>query len=788
MKRIYLVMAAIMVSLFAYGCGGGGNSADPGTPANGNGDAENQTPLLELAPFSVQGERSVSIIDGKLSIRSAVTDAELDSVLAKYNCSLDLRDGTKATISVPEGIDLEEMARLLNKEYAISEAGVMHRINVPVVTDNFDKGRAASWTPQDPYYSTEFVGIGDNGTDLVAALFPGQGPAADILGLGSAWDVTIGAAASGQPVTIAIIDAGFYDYSVEARPDLDATPTTGQIDDLNSGFVADNGTFTAGYTAASWDIFVDGDPNTADLPYRQTGENMFGMLASLHNNIFSVSFGDTSVGGAPPDGTIDSNEIFNEGIAGLVPNARYILIKTGVASGNSWSFTDNHIAESIDHAVASGANIILLGMFAQGAVGANISTALQNAADNDVLCIAPAGDTVLSYNAGVFDPAADIGTTSFTPASDPNCFSVSSFGFKRVDISLLDDQDPGGGAIPNNGRAFRPFSIAGFNQDYATLQTCSNFNTDISAPGFGIGWSVHPYSGGTFPGHNYNLQFSEFGTNSAAAYVAGAAAMVFKALEAANGGTPPTDDEVRQVLLDNVNEFVTVAPGISGGLLNIAKAVNAVAGGGVSGPSIGLSIPAGQLVPATLLTTFQLAPAVSGGTGPFDLSIDWNNGGAAVVVNNWTNNAPVALTGGWDTLGMKTILVTVTETTGDLRSANRTVLVPVYNAVSTSLTVMGPIDPGDPGLGEKLFTPAQAIQDAVTYTFSSNVANVFTGSVNGVPNNPQFGWDFDGDDVVDKTGSAVEHAFINTGSFNIKFIITQDLFPDIVVTRTVLVN
>ncbi|MCB1221688.1 MAG: hypothetical protein H7A35_02830 [Planctomycetales bacterium] len=786
MKRIYLVMAAILVSLFAFSCGGGsGQVADPNTPAGGNGDQNGE---LSLSPFTVEGERGVSIIDGKLNIRSAVSDSELDAVLGRYNCAVDSRDGSKAVIDVPPGTDLEALSRELVKEYAISDASPIHRINIPVVLDKFDGGKVSSWVPQDPYASTEFVGIGDNGTDLVAALFPGQGMPNEILGMNSAWDVTLIGAASAAPVNIAIIDAGFYDYSVEARADLDATPGTGQIDEVNSGSVASDGTFVAGYTAASWDLFDDGDPGTQDLPFRQTGENLFGMLASLHNNIFSVSFGDTSVGGAPPDGTIDSNEIFNEGIAGMVPNAKYMLIKTGEPNGNAWSFTDNHIAESIDHAVAAGANIILLGMFAEGPVGGSVSTALANAADNDVLCIAPAGDTVLSYNAGTFDAPADIGTTSFTPASDPNCFSVSSTGFKRVDISLLDPQDPGAGPIPNNGRAFRPFSIAGFNESYFAVQACSNTNTDISAPGFGIGWAVHPYSGGTFPGHNYNLQFSQFGTAPAAAYVAGAAAMVYKSLSAANG-TPPSDDEVRQVLLDNVHDPALFDfTGVSGGLLNISQAVNAVAGGGVSGPAMGLSVPAGQLVPATLLTTFQLAPAVTGGTGPFDLSIDWGNGDAPTVVNNWASNDPVALTGGWDTLGLKTVLITVSETTGDMRSANRTVEIPVYNAITSNLTVMGPIDPQDPGQGEKLFTPAQPIQDAVTYTFSANVANVFNGSVNGTPNNPQFGWDFDGDNVIDKPGTTVEHAFINTGSFNIKFIVTQDVLPDFEVTRTVLVN
>ena len=240
-------------------------------------------------------------------------------------------------------------------------------------------------------------------------------------------------------------------------------------------------------------------------------------------------------------------------------------------------------------------------------------------------------------------------------------------------------------------------------------------------------------------------------------------------------------------LLGLVDNPLTPDPG-DGGLLNASAAANAIAGGGVSGPAMSVSIPAAQLVPATLLTTYQLAPTVSGGTGPFDLSIDWGDGSAPVVVNNWANQDPVALTGGWDTLGLKTVIITVTEQGGEMRSGNRTVEIPVFNAITSNLTVMGPIDPGDPGQGEKLFTPAQPIQDAVTYTFSANIANVFNGSVNGTPNNPQFGWDFDGDNVIDKPGTTVEHAFINTGSFNIKFIVTQDVLPDFEVSRIVLVN
>jgi hypothetical protein len=797
MQRIYLVMAAILISLFAYGCGGSGDIADPGAPA---GDTGNTNLIAVDTPSSIVGNHSVSLIPGRLDITTAVSDAELDAVLERYGYSLLERDGNNASISVPQGIDLQLAARELSKEYAIMEASPSHLINTPVVSYSQPRMdvslladmKSSSYLPLDPMFDGVFFGFSFDGTDGSIVNWTGQANGLNANGFPGAWDVGFSANVSANAVSVAIIDAGWFDYSTIDRADLDEA---GQLDAANSGSVDGTGTFTSGLAAAEWDTFDNAGVFT---PYRDTGDVLLGIMAALPNN-WNVRGFDIDGSG----GDLTDTEVWNEGIMGCAPLATYMLVKTGSESGGNWTFSDAELAASIDHAVASGAKVILLGMFGTGSPGAALSAALQNANDNNVLCIAPAGDVVNSFNGTDFDETAvDITVTDITPASDPNCVAVSATGPNRFPyaggVDVTGDSNPD---FDNPNTGWFPRWAAPFAERFFEVPLWSNTGGDIAACSVSIGFGPHPFlinGADVIPGNNYNNNISRFSTSNAAAYVAGAAAMTCQALTAANGGTPPSDEEVLQVLMDTTqNEFVdllglvdnplTPDPG-DGGLLSASGALNAVAGGGVSGPSMSLSVPTGQLVPATLLTTFQLAPQVSGGTGPFDLSIDWNNGAAPVVVNNWVNQDPVALTGGWDTLGKKTILISVTETTGDMRTSNRTVEVPVYNAVSTSLTVMGPIDPGDPGLGEKLFTPAQAIQDAVTYTYSSNVANVFTGSVNGVPNNPQFGWDFDGDDVVDKVGSTVEHAFINTGSFNIKFIVTQDLFPDISVTRTVLVN
>ncbi|MCB1188431.1 hypothetical protein KDL29_14805 [bacterium] len=792
MKRIYLVMAAILVSLFAFSCGGGsGQVADPNTPAGGNGDQKDNLILSVDAPSSVRGDQSVREIPGRLEITTAVEDTELQAVLDRYGYSLINRDGNRASISVPNEIDLKLAAADLQKEYAVASASPAHLINTPTMIydtprldiSKYGGNKGASFLPVDPMFGDVYFGFFFDGVDTSITNFIGQRTGIDANGFQGAWDVAFSDTVNVNPVSVAIIDAGWFDYSTVDRADLDEA---GQLDATNSGSVDGGGTFTSGLAAAAWDTFDDGGIQT---PFRTTGDILLGIMAAPPNN--------WAPNGFDLDGSTDltADEIWNEGIAGVAPFANYMLIKTGTESGGNWTFSDAEIAASIDHAVSAGANIILLGMFGNGAVGAPISTALQNAADNDVLCIAPAGDIVFSFNGTDFggDTPVDISVNPVSPASDPNCLSVCLTGPNKHpytgDIDVTGDEVPDF-ANPNTGwfpRWGAPFA----ERFFEVPAVWANSGGDIAACSASIGFGTSPFlndGASVIPGHNYNGNISRFSSANAAAYVAGAAALTFQALTSANGGTPPTDDEVRQVLLDNVNEFVDITGSVSSGLLNASKCVNAVAGGGVSGPAMGLSVPAGQLVPATLLTTFQLAPAVTGGTGPFDLSIDWGNGDAATVVNNWASNDPVALTGGWDTLGLKTVLITVSETTGDMRSANRTVEIPVYNAITSNLTVMGPIDPQDPGQGEKLFTPAQPIQDAVTYTFSANVANVFNGSVDGTPNNPQFGWDFDGDNVIDKPGTTVEHAFINTGSFNIKFIVTQDVLPDFEVTRTVLVN
>ena len=60
-------------------------------------------------------------------------------------------------------------------------------------------------------------------------------------------------------------------------------------------------------------------------------------------------------------GTSRIDELWNEGI-GYELTRQVVLIKTGTVNGTSWTFSNSEISKSIDHAVAPGADVILLGM------------------------------------------------------------------------------------------------------------------------------------------------------------------------------------------------------------------------------------------------------------------------------------------------------------------------------------------------------------------------------------------------------------------------------------------
>lgn len=769
MKTMFALIAAAAFCLQLASCGG----SSAASPTVERPNPAQQSSFSILPPDEVAGSRDVSKVSGALCILTGASRARLEQLLQPYGGQISSLEYGRAYVNLPDGVDLGAAAKELTKQFAITSAQPVGLIHTTRPVYDLPTLRAPSYTPFVPYYADLTAGFQFDGTNVsIVNGFIGQAQPMNIMGFNAAWDVSLTPAIAVEPVSIAIIDAGFWDFTVLDIPGL---PDETVIDAANSGFVAGDGTFTAGVPAAAWDLFDDdADANTPDVPYRWTGNLLLGALAASDQFYYPRAFdlnGDTVT---TPD------EVWNEGMMGVNPNASYILIKTGAIAGNSWAFSDNDIAESIDHAVAAGANIVLLGMFGTGAVGTNVSASIQNARDNNVLVIAPAGDVVDSFDGTTFSSApVDIRSTSVTPASDPNCVSVAATGFNR--IGALGDVDFGGGPIANDGVGWSPRFNPPFDSAYMDVASFSNWNATVAAVGFGIGFSSRPFlqSGDVppeiLPGFNYGFTVDRFGTALASAYVAGAASQIFQILSNVNG-TPPTDDEVLSELLSTVqfsgmtNMWGT--DGTDGGLLNAGFAAASALNGG----NILNTLPAMQFTQlqfsqpfaaVTRGTDLSITATIANGTAPFTLEVDWGDGNPPTVVDPWTNNDPVTLTGGYDALGLRGITVTVTDS--NALTASVGVEVSVINPLSCNISISD-------ALG--LAVLPTAVISATNYRFSANATNVYTGEIGGTPNTTTFNWNFDADAAYEATGPNPTFAFPTTGSFTITLDVAEDVRPD----------
>ncbi|MDQ3023629.1 MAG: hypothetical protein M3R04_04465, partial [bacterium] len=613
MKRLSTGLVLAFAAAFLFGCGGS-SAPIPDNGNNGNDNGGNgslQTVKLQ-PPTSISGSHSVTNKPGQVNVVAGGTAEDLAATITNLGYSILNYDNGHATIQVPEGSEAAAAVRL-EKEFNILSAEPVRVINTP--TFHYDTSvRSTSFYPQFPDYGEVVFAFTFDGTNVGIGNFIGQSIGYNIQKFNGAWEVTVAnAAVASQPVSVAVIDAGFWDFSLSDQPGLndvadDATVPGTVLDVLNSGFVDGAGVFTPGLTAAAWEMDTNGDP------YRNHGNHMLGMLAGGSDGFVATVRGFDLSG----DTIITEDEVWNEGIMGANPNANYMLIKTGSGDGTTWSFTDNEIAESIDHAVASGANIVLLGMFAPGTVSANISTAIANARAADVLVICPAGDVVASYdnvNDVFTETAVDITVTPFTPSSDPNVVSVAASGLNR--IGALGQVDFGGGPINNVGTGWFPRWGGALDTVFTEVAFFSNTGATIAGVGQGMGFGPRPFliggAGEVLPGVNYSVTLERFGTNTAAAYVAGAASMVFQTLSEVNG-IPPTDDEVLAELLTSVQlRGMTgiddpLLPGLDdGGLLDAGLAVTSAINGG----NLVTPLPAMEL---TTITVSQPFAAVTRGT------------------------------------------------------------------------------------------------------------------------------------------------------------------------------
>jgi hypothetical protein len=792
MKRIAIIFGVLSLAALLFGCGGGSSV----TPDNNDNSSSVFTPQ---APDSVTGDHSVSIVPDRLNVLTGATGADLEQLAAKYGCAVLSQTGGWATLELPAGSDLTAMAATLEKEYNIARAEPVHLINTPRAMYADQTVRTSSRVPFDPYFGDRLLSIGFFDTDGDSTpdtwgfgTYIGQAQQMTAMGFTGTWDVQGDASVQAEPVRIAIIDAGWFDYSTVNRPGLDETI----LDDQHSGSIDGTGTLTPGLTEAVWELDSDGDDTTRDFPWRDTGDRLLGIMAASLDDYFPQGIDFDAINGGTADG-IQEDEVWNEGIAGINPSATYVLIKTGSLNIDTWAFSDNELAAAIEYAAAdtgdtnggawpnggADADIVLVGCFGLGPVAGSVSTAIQTARDNNVLVIAPAGDVVDSFNGTGFDDTpVDIGTTDVTPASDPNCVSVAGVGFNKV--SGLPDVDFGDGAIPNDAVGWTPAFTAPFDSAFNDIATYCNTGATIAASSYAVSFGAHPFlqtGAGTagdptviFPGDTFTLQVANFGSAQAAAYVAGAASVVFQALSSANG-TPPTDDEVLAELL-NTAQFVPMA-GLQGnsGLLNAgAAAFSGIQGGGLQTvlPALQIQFPIILSQPqaaVTRATDFSATINVVNGTAPFTLEVDWGNGDGPQTVDPWTNGDPVTLTGGYDTLGLKPVNITITDSNDlEVTAAFQLMVINPLGMGITITDVAGNFLGGNP-------VPLTA---NTQYRFNANPTNVYTGDIGGTPNDMTISWDFTTDGTDDATGVSPVFSYTGTGSQTITVTVTETVRPD----------
>lgn len=823
MRRTIFTLALGGILLLLGGCGGGaGNTINPGqdsnSPGPGGSMGMNQDGSIVL---SKGPDRSQPIPDGytasdQVSVRTAAADTELRAILDKFGYSIISRSGEFASVSVPAGT-VDAAIELLNKEYGIFSA---EKINIQVApmstAPSAPMSKSLSGIPFDPMAGEEFAGLAFNGTDFLFFIWPGQGAALNNMGFPGGFDLADNPAISSAPVRIAVIGAGFLDYTADPG---DIDPAI--IDTAHSGRIDGTGSFTAGLAAAVWETHPvdDGAGVFTQLPYHDAGNVIFQMLAAQRNNIL-IDGGDLN-----GNGTLSTDEIWNIGTAGLNPNAAYMIIRTGSAQGNNWAFTDAELAAAINYAAdpAEGAaNIIVLSMAGSSAIGGSLSTAIQNARNNDILVIAPAGDVASSYNSanGFNSAPVDIQVSPVSPGSDPNCVAVAAAGFGRNPV--LPDVNvtgPPAQTLPNIGNGWRPrFQydpdgaagpiepvVSVFGTEYPSLAPYSNYNADLAACGYAVYYqfdSVFFESGaGTagdpiIPSNGYsyyqNVLSERFNTAHATAYAAGAASMVYQALHAANGGAYPADvDSTALSILQDQSDFAPAgridpsfafqpdALASGAGLINVNKAMQqAFAGGSLFTNPMGFNGAPQLNQPLTAVTVgtpVQLTANVVNGTGPYSITVDWGDGNGPQTTDPWVPGTIISLPGGFSTLGTKALSLSVSDSSNQTITASAQLF--VINPLTASLTVTNQ---------QGAQVALSSLSLATTYIFEVRASNLYTGTYDH-DNNPgtaeilnttTFEWDFDGNGTTDSTGTAPTHAFTAPGTYNLTLRAVEGFRPD----------
>lgn len=733
LRIIVFIGIALIIALLAS-CGGGGHRspATIGQPTvNDNNNSQGGDNVIQ-PPDSYTSAPQTEVSQDTVLVHTGMTAEEFEPIAALYGYSVngDL-GGHYLSIHVPDG-NVTAAVDNLGKEDRVFSAETMHRYIMPRERESGCADiKGASYMPFDPMYADRYLipdSYDEANSRVLYANTWGQRVYMAPMGFEGAWDTAIRTGVSTTPVTIAVIDAGIWHDEInspDGHPDFvydPANPTTDRVAD-GSGYVDSGGAFTPD---AFW-YDVDG----GGAAYRTTGHRLVGMFASGWNNLvtYTMHFEDP-----PPAPGVD--ESFLAGTAPLTPAADIMIIKTGAVNGTNWEFTDAHIAASINHAVANGANIILLGMWAVGPVGAAVQTAINDARTADVLVVAPAGMSMLDTtdadpNNWTWGAVGAVGTV--TPASAAGCLSVSGTGFEQIDM----DQDP----APPPGYANS--ILANIGDAWNETASYSYTGGDMAAVGWAVTWAGNFYNAGI----NVNTSVNASGNVDiayAAAYVAGAASIVYQGLVNAAGGTPPADIDTlvedilinEALLLPGGERFLAAGSAASvannGGwdqVINSLDITNYSMSGAVFNGAGNAFLEVGQAT--------DLAASMTSNGGNYEIIVVWGDGDvypnqpappADPLYQSYTPGDPIPHT--YSVAGDYRCTILAHETVNDTFD-EISFSVFVYNSLNATLAIKN-VDGG---------TVTALVIDEVYQMFSNPAYNAVTGNV------VTFDWDFNWDGV-----------------------------------------
>ncbi len=610
--RITVLMGiALLIIVLLASCGGGGSRQLPtiDKPPTDNNQQQPGGNITEPPDYYTNSPKA-EISQESVLVHTGRTAAEFAPIAEKYGYEVLGSIGAHyLNVRVPGG-NVSAAVDNLSKEYSVLSVETQHNYIMPHerVQIHADS-KSASFTPLDSLYADRFLFPTDYdavNSQVLYSTYWGQRVYMAPMGFEGAWDTALRTGVGTTTVTVAVIDAGIWHdetTSPDGHPDFvydPANPTLDRVAD-GSGYVDAAGVFTA--DAFWYDVDGNGDA------YRTTGHRLTSMFASGWSNGIVYT---TTVGDPPVDTGV------NASIAPLTPNAQVMIVKTGSVNGTSWSFTDAHIAASINHAVAQGANIILLGMWAEGAVAPAVQTAIDAARTADVLVIAPAGmsqlDTTdadpLNWTWGT--PGA---VSAVTPASAAGVISVSGTGFEPID----QDVPP---TLDGEYNGFANTILANIGDAWWELGSYSYTGGDMAAVGWAVTWAGNFYNMGI----NVNTSVNASGNVDiayAAGYVAAAASICYQALTNANGGTPPADiDTTIENLL--IQEAIPINGGAN--FLSAGASASIANNGGWD-----------QVINSLDITNYGMSGAVFNGAGNAFLEVGQSTDLTASMTSNGGN-------------------------------------------------------------------------------------------------------------------------------------------------------